>query len=42
MRKWLEGNDQIDMVGGCCKKFNEVVVGGLERFFYNYGKFVAR
>ena len=27
---------------GCCKRFQEVVLGGLERFFYNYGKFVSR
>ena len=23
-------------------RFQEVVLGGLEKFFYNYGKFVAR
>ena len=34
--------NQSDMICGCCKKFKEVVVGSLEKFFYNYGKFVAR
>ena len=26
----------------CCTRFQEVVLGGLETFFYNYGKFVSR
>ena len=26
----------------CTSKFQEVVIGGLEKLFYKYGKFVAR
>ena len=28
--------------GSYMRKFQEVVLGGLERGFYNYGKFVSR
>ena len=30
------------VLGKCTAKFQGVVMGGLETFFYKYGKFVAR
>ena len=30
------------LLGWCTARFQGVVMGGLETFFYKYGKFVAR
>ena len=30
------------LLGWCTARFQGVVIGGLETFFYKYGKFVAR
>ena len=37
-----EGKPIKEKKPGLAVRFQEVILGGLEQFFYNYGKFVAR
>ena len=38
----FDRNKDKGALQNCTSKFQEVVIGGLEKLFYKYGKFVAR
>jgi hypothetical protein len=41
-KKFRDNTPHKAMTGSVVNRFQEVVLGGLEKLFYKYGKFVAR